>query len=240
LVELRLLPYPLSAEEVELDQDLLELLTFTTGDSTDIPVTEFILQYQGLWPKNRLELKKQSTSYFIQGDEPTISQEIEGVWGYHEDYDNAWIDSLDAVVDDPLAIGATSITIDSLSGETEDFRTPRFLRGHLLRLKLGDVFEFIEVVDGVEGVDTDPDTITVLRGARGSTAVGWAKDTLIEIWRPDASSELAVQELVRALYFLRQTDYQGIQQVLGTGVVITPQTFPAHVADLLPAPRIEL
>lgn len=239
-VELRLLPFSSTWGEVEFDQDLLELLEISSGDTGVIPSEDFLLQTQGFWPKARMILSNDSTYLLDEGGDPSISQEVSGVWGYHEDYDNAWIDSLDKVVNDPLLIDGTSITIEDLDGETYDFRSPRFLRGHLLRLQDIDNFELVEVVKGVPGDDSVADTITVYRGVRGSTAREWPKETQIELWRSDLPSELAVQELVRVLYFLRQTDFQGIQQVLGTGVVITPQTFPDHVADLLPTPRFEL
>ena len=114
------------------------------------------------------------------GNYPTLyagvrSVKVVGVWGWHDDYDNAWA-SVDTVQDDPLTAGATSLTVADIDGVDEWGLTPRIQVGQLLRLGS----EFVAVT----AVNTGTDVATIRRGQNGSTAASHAQGTAVEVWRP--------------------------------------------------------
>ena len=223
---------------LDLKADLLALEVLTNGDGTTIASTDYILEYPNIWPKSRICLLPTSNVWFepdLEGDnQQSIS--AQGLWGYHADYPLAWVDSLDTTENSPLAIDGTSIVVNDLDGVTDDFRSPRFLPGHLLRLADSDSYEFVSVLS----LNKSSQTLQVKRGSRGTTASAWPQNTPIEIWRPDTLVELGMWELVRILHGLIGTNLQGVSQIVGTGIKVTPESLPDHVLAMFPPPKVSL
>lgn len=124
------------------------------------------------------------------------SIKITGVWAFADDRDLAWEDSQDEVEDDPLASGATTLTVNDVDGASQYGIMPRFHAGQLLRIES----EYLEIT----ATDPDAETTTVLRGRNGTTAAQHAQNTQIDIWRPpepikQAAGIMAVRALERAL-----------------------------------------
>lgn len=101
---------------------------------------------------------------------------ITGLWGYHDDYPtSAWVDTLDSVENNPsIDADDTSITVNDADGE-DSIGLTRFSIGNLIRID-----NELLVVTNVVG-----NTLTVLRGQRGSRATSHLKDTIIERWHTD-------------------------------------------------------
>lgn len=117
-----------------------------------------------------------------------------GVLGWHRSYASAW-EAVDTVLDATgLTASATSIKVADADGADVQGLTPRFSVGNLLKIES----ELAEVT----AVSTAQNTLTVVRGANGSTAAVHAKDAAIATWRPD---ELAHQAaLIQAARFFKR------------------------------------
>jgi hypothetical protein len=121
--------------------------------------------------------------------------ELTGIWAYADDRDDCWEDSLDEVEDNPLAVGATEVTVNNAAGAGAFGPAPRFMAGMLARAGS----EYWEI----SAVNTSTNKLTVLRGRNGTTAAQQAQNTQIDIWRPpgpvvDAAQIQVVRSHMRA------------------------------------------
>lgn len=97
---------------------------------------------------------------------------VTGLWGYHNNYyEMGWIDTLDTVENNPLTASGTSITVNNADGDDAQGMT-RFEAGNLIRVD-DELMEITTVTAG------SVNTLTVLRGVRGSRATSHAQDTAI-------------------------------------------------------------
>jgi hypothetical protein len=144
---------------LKLDRPLLSLSAAVAHLTT---VTTLAAGYpQGETPYYLLRINSNGDYWwaYASGCDPVYAT-ITGVWGYHSDYDNAWM-AVDALAAN-INASVTTITIADVDGADQYGLTPRISTGSLL--KIGD--EFLEV----SATDTTADTATVRRGANGSTA----------------------------------------------------------------------
>lgn len=97
---------------------------------------------------------------------------VTGTWGYSSDYANAWqtADALAADIDDSV----TAITVADADGTDWRGFTPRFSPGAFIRIGT----EFMHV----DAVDTSTNTLTVRRGANGSTAAAHTAGDDIDVY----------------------------------------------------------
>lgn len=97
---------------------------------------------------------------------------VTGLWGYHNNYyEMGWIDTLDTVENASLSASDTSITVNDADGDDAQDMT-RFEAGNLIRVD----DELMEVTTVTAG---SVNTLTVLRGVRGSRATTHAQNTTI-------------------------------------------------------------
>ena len=146
---------------------------------TALAATDYILTRAGDYntPKtyNKIVINEATGSYssFYAGQR---SLRIDGIWCAHDDRATAWEDSLDAVVNNPLALGATALTVTDADGVGADGAIPRFAVGQLLRME----DEYVEVAD----VNHTTNVLTIVRGRNGTNDVAHAIATQIDVWRP--------------------------------------------------------
>lgn len=116
---------------------------------------------------------------------------VTGTFGYHSDYANAWLDSGDTVENDPLTNSGTSLIVNAViaSGQA------RFSAGQLLQIGS----EWLEVA----ATDQETNTLTVRRGARGTTAAEHVKNTPISIFQVEPALNRAAWRLAAFLYARR-------------------------------------
>jgi len=161
--------------ELILPDDLLSLTSLTNGDGTAISTDDIELVPQS----NDVPA---STLMLINGESFTYSESavnaitINGTWGWHDRWSQAWRDSKDTVQDDPLSDSATSITVTDADGSDGDGFNPRFEVGQLLRIES----EFVRVL----AVDTDNNQLTVLRGVHGTSASEHIQGAVIYTYQP--------------------------------------------------------
>ena len=149
-------------------------LTYTALAATDYYLTR-AGDYNTPWSYNKLVINMPSGNYSsFYGGQRSIR--IAGTWCTHDNRAEAWEDSLDAVVDNPLAIGATTLTVTDVDGATGWGYTPRFAVGNIIRIET----EFCEV----GAVNTVADTATIVRGRNGTAAAAHVVTTQVDVWRP--------------------------------------------------------
>ncbi len=159
---------------LRLDIDLLALLGLTNGDGRTIDPADVTLAPSGDGPYSALLVDPQTVA-FVNGYPLDQAIAVRGVWGWHDAWAAAWRssgDTLQATIDadDALLSVADAAGADGLG------LTPRFQVGQLIRL--GE--EYAHVV----GVDPDADTLSVVRGVRGTAAASHALGTAIEVYAP--------------------------------------------------------
>lgn len=175
--------YP--SAHLQLDQDLIEVFTLNNGQE-DITADYFYPLDLNIKPHYSIAIKFPKywggafggVTPFTRFDEGIIS--VDGLWGYAENTggwrypDDFWIDTLFTLTA-TLSDSSTTISIPALSDKQDELGEKPFVAGRMLRID----DEYLEII----AASTDTNTITVRRGARGSTPSEHLAGTLIERWR---------------------------------------------------------
>lgn len=220
---------------LKVDEHLLSVLTLTNGDGTVIAPDDFLLYPANYYPKNKIKLKNSSDvawNYPSSGDTDQVI-DVDGLWGYHNWYNEAWVDSLDTVVDDPLAIGGTTLTVDNANGVASDGEMERFQTGNMIRFGSAELGEYAYVRE----VNTTSNELTIVRGYNGTTAEEQDQGTGIYLYRPMKNIVLATTRLVVWRYRQKDVDAFDTRYILGSGFAIVPSLLPSDVIPLIPSPR---
>lgn len=207
-----------------LDEPLLAVTTVTLGDGTVlVENTDYRLHPRGETPAYALRMINTSKSWAAR-DDSTSDISILGKWGWHNDYTRAWVDSDDHVQD--VSVTATQLTIitTDADGRGTDGLIPRFSPGNMIRIDS----EYMSVMS------ISSQTLTVVRGIRGSTSATHTNGTQIDVFKPDSSIVRAakrqtVYDLSRAGKFTRVT-FEGV------GIETTPDVIPEvqQILDNIP------
>jgi len=161
--------------ELILPDDLLTLSSVTNGDGSSIHLDDVkLIPTHDDTPASALVLINGEAFTYSESAINAIS--INGTWGWHDRWSQAWRDSDDTVQDNPLLDSATTLTISDADGADSDGFSPRFQVGQLLQIES----EYLRVL----AVDTENNQLTVLRGVQGTTAISHAQGTLIETYQP--------------------------------------------------------
>ncbi len=211
-----------------LDDDLLALHGLINGDGQ--PVS---LDAVHLYPAGSVACSltlDRTRAIFVHSGDPLDAIAVEGTWGFHPAWANAWQDSGDSVQDDPLSADATTLTVSDVSAPPPDGYGRRFAVGQLLRI--GE--EYLHVL----AVDTETDTLTVARAVNGTTAASHPRGAAIAIYRPPEDVRQACLRVVHWLY--RQPDAGFILRSAGLrGEVVVPPALPDDVQQIL-APYVRV
>jgi hypothetical protein len=227
--ETRYFAHPADSYVLRVDDDLLAVATLTTdnGDETIAAADYFLMcgdSYNAM-PYDRIALDASGSELFEWNDTPQRANAVTGTWGYHDEWDNAWLDSADTVKNaTQITAAGTSLTVTSTTGADANGESPRFMVGQLLKIDS----EYLHVT-----AKPDATTLTVRRGANGTTAAAHLNGVAIYIYQPIA----AVQNAVRrwAAYLYRQKD-SGIFEttiVPDMGTIVTPESVPKSVQIML-------
>lgn len=220
------------AQSLLFDDDLLTLVTFTNGDATLISSSNYVLEPYNTWPKYKMNLVETSGAYFAPSLVGNFQRALQalGVWGYHNHYDQAWANSLDTVLDNPLLVGATAMTVSDADGPAGDSDEPRFQVGNLIRFSATENSEYALVT----GVDYSTNIVTLLRGQNGTTAAAQAAGTALYVFRPIYEAQAGLVRLATWLYRLKDVTFFERVSILGTSSKVAPGAIPADVLELLP------
>lgn len=117
---------------------------------------------------------------------------VDGVWGWHDRWPDAWAASGDAVQADPLPADAAALTVQDADGPASDGQSPRFQAGQLVRAD----DEYLCVL----AVDAEANTLAVRRGAHGTAASAHSGQPALAIYRPAPDVELLCLRWAAWLY----------------------------------------
>jgi len=179
-----------------------------------------------LTPYNRIALKTSGTqtNLFYSG---TIQQanSVTGIWGYHEDWDNAWWDSQDTVQNaTQITAAGTSLTVTDADGVNLLGVTPRFKVDILLKIE----DEYLYII----AKDTATNVLTVLRGVNGTTAAAHATDTTIYTYHVQDEINHWVLRLAAWLYRQKDNSVDSDRAIVTDyGGMLLPSKLPSDVAD---------
>lgn len=192
---------PQSGGPLVLDTDLLEVTTLTNGDGEVLTSTIYALTPNNTWPKYQVILKLtqgrvwQLTSAGERIDAITLL----GIWGYHDDYNNAWLSTL-GTLQANITNSATSATVT----------TGTCKRGDLLMI--GSEYVYVSAVS-----TGATDTLTLVRGVNGSTAAAHTSGDVFYRWTQQ-EIQMLCNEIVTARYRLRNNP-------IGESINVGGQTF---------------
>jgi hypothetical protein len=209
--------------------DLLDLHSLTNGDGSAIPAAAYHLEPAGEAVKSSIVLDRTQAVFTHDGD-PVDAISVEGTWGCHPGWPDAWAESGDSVQDDPLAAGATALTVTDADAPGPTGYGVRFAVGQLIRI----ADEYLHVL----AVNAATNVLTVARGVNGTTATSHDQGTDIDIYCPPEDVRQACLRVANWLY--KQKD-AGFVQAAGNlrGQVIVPPALPEDVQQIL-APYVRV
>ena len=217
--------YPYNPGVLVLTDDLLEVTSFTTQNTAITLATgDYYLMCGTLYnvtPYDRIAMRIDGAWPTLSYNEtPQCSNRIVGIWGYHEDWANAWqaVDTLAAGV----TASATTLTVADVDGAGLDGRTPRFKVQQII--KVGT--EYMYVSAKVAGTTK---SLTVQRGVNGSTAAIQAISAPVSVYKPMIDVAQKVQRLAAWLYGQKDQPYTERIQAAQSGVITIPDALPSDV-----------
>lgn len=222
---------------LKLDEDLLALITLKTNNGATTITSDNIVLRTGYSynysVKDHIELKYDGdqTSFFYSGT-PQEANEVDGIFGYHEDFTEAW-QTLDTIQNSGgIDTVETSLDVVDADAFDEVGLKPRFQEQQILRLGTTDTAEMVYVL----GVNYSANTVEIRRAINGSTAAAALNGSPIQVWRPQEEIKHAM--LVFATHAYRRKDSVGNEAeklFTPSGVLIVPEGIPKEVADMVTA-----
>ena len=190
------------------------LLVFTEVllDTTDkTSVVEAFPQDESPYRALRFTSTSQSWYSEVSSGRTPVYVKITGTWGYHRDYDNAWLE-VEALAAN-INASVTQMTVADVDGEDPFGVTPRLSAGALIRVNS----EYMRVIDTVAAANT----ANLKRGVNGSTAAAHSLGDAVEVWQVE---EPIRREVARqaGLYFSRKGAFE-VQTLDAVGIQQYPQ-----------------
>lgn len=195
------------------------------ADTTDI--TSSVVSYpEGRIPFIYLQLTGSRTwyNYCNSSSSPTTYLSVTGIWGFNQDWSNAWLTSTDSIT----TIGGinstvTTFTVADTDGANAYGVIPRFSAGNYIRI--GTEYMLITATN------TTTNTLTVRRGALGTTPIAHAQGAVIDIYQVD---DVITRVVARqsALLYSRAGAFQ-VETLDGVGVVTYPQDLLMELRGVL-------
>jgi hypothetical protein len=216
----------LGGSVLKVDDDLLEVNTLTTGNGTVTVLPADILLKCGngynRMPYDRIELASNgTTTVFTFSGTAQKANAVTGIWGYHDAWSHAWLDSLDTVEGGGITASATSLTVNDADGADANGLTPRFKIQGLI--KIGTEYLY------VTARDTATNVLTVTRGVNGSTAAIHAADVSIYVYQPITDVVQMVKRLAAWMYGQKDSPFFEAQTNAQLGTVTIPAAVPVDV-----------
>ena len=208
-----------------LDEDLLEIVSLTNGDNASIASNQYQLRPNNAYPKSRIDLLSSGSVSWTYSTSWEGAISVNGIWGFNEAYQDAWIDTLDAIADSGgINATATTIVVSDADGADDRYRA-RFQTGGWLKADA----EFMRVVD----IDPENNTITVLRGQLGTTAASHDESTALYSYAPQMDIEQATIGLANWLERNRGTTGDSLTFVGATPMLMNQ--VPDYIVQTLKA-----
>lgn len=202
-----------------LDDDLLEIISVTNGDSSTVSASDYNEYPFNEYPKGWLKFK-QSVSTIWEVDSSGNTEGVVAVnafWGMHRNYlVRAW--TTGGTLDD-AAFSSSDTTLAVQTGEGTNFAEDTLI-------KVDD--EIMRITD------VSSDNLTVVRGENGSTATAHDDDTTIYIWTVQHDIRTAAIQIATNFYQRRYGEnVTGDVRITAAGVVISPRDVPATARRII-------
>jgi hypothetical protein len=220
LTATRTYDYPGQPWELQLRADLLSCTALTVAGTAYTATTQYLLRPPDAFAYQWIEIVKGSGALFIWSDTPQGCITVAGVWGWHDDYANAW-----------EASGQTSPTISSTTATTFAVTSAaNFSRRQTIKIDTE-----LLLITGIAST-----TLTVLRGIDGTTAATHTSGAAISIYRPPADIEHVALRLATWYHHLKDAPFEKTANA-SLGITTVPARAPADVlAQLGPFRRIRV
>lgn len=217
-----------------VDEPLLAVTALSVSGQGLVVGTDYVTEPRGETPITALRLlPSASVDWSSHDGDWQDSIVVTGIWGERSGYSRALVASGDTVQNvGGLSDSGVSLIVANLNGADARNRSPRFSPGQLLAVTSNGATEYLEVQAATIGTDETPThTLTVRRGARGSTPATHANGTAIAIWTPEPDIERTAI-LWTAYLYKRRGDFA---QVTFDGVTSTkwPADAPQEVVNIL-------
>jgi len=207
--------------DLALHQPLLELTTLTNGNGNAI-ATGYSLYPRNSTPYGFIRLSQSGTvmwAYTTDGnDEITVA----GVWGYRQHANEAWISSKTTLADAIVSTTATTFTVVNAAIADANGITPNLSAGMMIRVDT----EWMMVID------VTANTLTVVRGVRGSTAATHLMSAPINVYVVEPTIQRACEVWTGLVYDRLGSSVQ-VQLDLEGKVLAFPKDAPQEVLDIL-------
>lgn len=200
---------------LEVDEDLLEVLSITNGDGVTIPSTEYVLRPRNQSPYIYIRLVDNSTYYWASdgaGDTHDVIA-VSGIWGFHNRYSQAWL--LGSTANEAMDLTETDYSVASGTN---------FAAGNLIRFD--NEFGYIS--------SKNNNDLTTTRGENGSTAATHLTSINVYIWQVMAAAKTAVLEITHQSDANRTgQSVSNTATVTAGGVVLSPRDVPAKAQEFI-------
>jgi hypothetical protein len=233
-LETKYYDHPPCAWVLELEDDLLEIITLQTQNGlTNILPTSYFLQCgedYNQTPYDRIVLRSDVGQLFNFSGTTQKANILNGYFGYHEDWANSWV-LLDTVQNNPLTVNGTSLLVSDVDGIDEFGLSPRFKTQQLIKFGILPDAEQAYIISK----SPEQNTLTLTRGVNGTTAVEQVQTTPIYVYRPMPEIVQAIQIL--ATYSYRRKDGVGTTDdrsiASSSGVLMLSAKIPQDVQDIV-------
>jgi len=205
------------SRQLDLDDDLLEIITLTNGDDVEVESTEYNLIGKNQSPHYAIKLKASSSVYWNYDSSGNWELIIDAlaIWGYHDQYaTRAW--STGSTINESAEFSSSDVTLTTAAGTL-----------------FSDSDQLLKIDDEIlRTTAKSTDDLTVVRGENGSTAAAHDDGTTIYIWQPIHDIQAACLQIAHSYYSRRYGENESADSVITVGgVVITPRDIPGIAAQ---------
>jgi len=205
---------------LDLDEDLLEVISVANGDGTTLPSSAYDLLPRNLTPYNGIRLKDNVPYIWVSNTTGNIHFVIAvtGIWGFHNHYPLAWLVGSTAAED--MDTSETGYDVASGAG---------FAIGNLIR--------FDNELGYLSNVVTN--TLTTTRGENYSAAATHLTGINVSIWQVMEEAKNAVCEIANTAYNRRfGQSTSNTETVTPAGIVLSPKDIPSLAQEFIRSYRL--
>ncbi len=182
--------YPLLSITSVKDLNGATALTAWDGTSSGLATATYIPEPYGTSPYWSIQRMASGVSAVWSQTYSRKAIAVEGVWGYHSDYANAWLTAVDTVADaGGLDASVTTVTVTDANANNAIGLATRLSEGALIRINS----EWMQVVD------VSSNALTVIRGVRGTTASTHDNGDNVDVFQVDPNINRACVRIVTYL-----------------------------------------
>lgn len=211
LIATRYYDYPDDLHTLDLDADLLSCTSLVIDGTTTVAASDYLLYPLNSVVKSRIQLDLSRGYFFSYSDTRQKAIAVTGVWGWHDDYANAYEASGQAVGGTGMTDSSTTVTVASAAA---------FSPRQTIQIE-SELLMITAIVDK---------TLTVTRALNGTTAAAHTAGKDIYIYRPPQTVEQLAIRISAWLYRRRDAPFEKTATP-ALGMVTIPAKLPPDIVD---------